>query len=588
MSSATAVASRRMAVTVMGALAGASGWALTEIADDLSDQPRLFLALCTTAFAVFWVMLLSVGPLSPRRAGVAGLIVALPMTVLVPTASFRFEEVDAFFQTVTPGVVIFLLVTLPLPYLIGGLGPGRRWLHYTALFDEAWQIVVRGIAALFFVGFAWALILLSDALLKIVGLDIIEDVIDIEAVPWIVSGLTAGLALAVIHEMSDFISPRVPIRLLRLLAPPTLVVAAVFLLALPLQGMSNLFGELSAAATLMGMAVAAATLVSSVLDRDDDEAATGLLSRTAFVLALLMPVMAALAVLAVVQRVAQYGWTPDRLAAMCGAALLSGYGIGYVGSILAGRGWKARIRRVNAVMALAAIAVAALWLSPILDPQRISADSQVRRFAEGKVDAAGLDLWTLDRDWGVAGKAAIAWLSSLDHPEADILEERLAALAAASSKFEFEAEAPAQVTADMIADFTARVVVLPKGAVLPDGILASVAANALENWLKGCDLTTPAGNRGCVAVVADLVPDEPGEEVVLFVMLSKSYVQVQPLFQSDRGGPGSFIPNHTMAGDLATFLRVDTLDRLVGGDLGIVPKQLNVLEIDGAELVVLP
>ena len=67
------------------------------------------------------------------------------------------------------------------------------------------------------------------------------------------------LALAVVTELSDYVSPFLILRLLRLMLPPVLLVLAVFLLALPLRGLSGLFGGLSAAATLLAMVAAGAT-----------------------------------------------------------------------------------------------------------------------------------------------------------------------------------------------------------------------------------------------------------------------------------------------------------------------------------------
>ena len=55
---------------------------------------------------------------------------------------------------------------------------------------------------------------------------------------------------------------------------------------------------------------------------------------------------------------------------------------------------------------LAMIALAALWLTPVLNAERISANSQFARFTTSG-DPAVLDLWAI-RQWGKAGDAVMA------------------------------------------------------------------------------------------------------------------------------------------------------------------------------------
>ena len=83
-------------------------------------------------------------------------------------------------------------------------------------------------------------------------MEIISDLLDIDGVPFVLTGLVLGLAIAVVNELSDYVSPYLILQLLRLLLPVLVVVMAVFIVALPFRGLSGLFGGLSAAATLMG------------------------------------------------------------------------------------------------------------------------------------------------------------------------------------------------------------------------------------------------------------------------------------------------------------------------------------------------
>ncbi|MEY8837405.1 DUF4153 domain-containing protein, partial [Cribrihabitans sp. XS_ASV171] len=104
--------------------------------------------------------------------------------------------------------------------------------------------------------------------LELVEIDLLEKLFRTDWLAFALSGAVLGLALAVLHELRDRLSPFLVLRLTRLLVPVLLAVVAVFLVALPLRGLSRLFGEFSSAGTLMSVTIAAITLISTALDRD--------------------------------------------------------------------------------------------------------------------------------------------------------------------------------------------------------------------------------------------------------------------------------------------------------------------------------
>ncbi|EEW23688.1 conserved hypothetical protein, partial [Rhodobacter ferrooxidans] len=297
---------QRLVLAGLGAAAGGCLYLLSEVfaRDLLSD--RLALALTAFAAAYFLALLALTGPLRLMQANAAALGVAVPVAGLLTWASLRYAAMPDLFERPAPVLAAVLLGLLPLPFVIAANGPG--WRDYPALFSASWTIVVRFAAAWLFVGVVWALILLSDKVLGIVGVTVIQDLLKLDAVPWLICGTTLGLALAVVTEMADLVSPYLILRLLRLLLPAVLVVMLVFIAALPFRGLSGLFGELSAAGTLLAMALVAATLVTTAIDQSDAEASQGpAMRRAAQGLALILPLPSGLALYAVGLRVAQYG-----------------------------------------------------------------------------------------------------------------------------------------------------------------------------------------------------------------------------------------------------------------------------------------
>jgi len=576
----------RLSMAVVGALAGLAMWALSDVLPDLlTDRPRLYLFLSALAWALFAAWLAMAGPLRLPRAGELAAALALPVAGLLTWASLRFDTTEAFFRTGHPLVSFLLLTALPLPFLIAHRRAGR-WNDYALLFQHSWNIVVRFAAAWLFVGVVWGVVLLSDALLKLVGIDTIEWLLEQEVVPYLLTGVTLGLALAVVNELSDYVSPYLVLRLLRLLLPVVLVVVVIFLAALPLRGLSNLFGEFSAAATLLAMAMGALTLVTTALDADDDAAVKNAAMRLAAqLLALLIPALAVLAGEAIRIRVAQYGWSPDRLAAATIAAVVLGYGLAYALSVLSRRNWAGRIRQANIVMALLVLLLALAWLTPLIDPQRLATAHQVARFRDGAVSARELDLWTIGREWGRAGRAGIDRLAAMtDHPEAALLAERLAALETASSRYAFERQSAEADSGALIAAIRAKLPVRPEGASLPEGLLENLRKWELEELSRACGRATPAGNPGCVLLRVELSDATAGEEAVLVTGSDRGSPVLRGYFADPAGAGYVMRVPEVLSGAGGYRTGGAVIDDLIAGKFSLRPVSINALVFEGQEL----
>lgn len=520
---------QRLVLALIGAAAGASLYALSEILDGdlLGERLALALAVFTTTF--FFGVLGMAGPVPVGRAAVMALGVGTVAAALLSWAGLRFDGIDALGTSPIPFVAVLVLGTVPLPFLVAAAGPG--WRDYPSLFTGAWGIFVRYSVALVFVGVVWGVILLSDALFGVVGLTLIEDLLEVDIMPWLVTGIVLGLALAVVQEMADVVSPYLVVRLLRLLVPVVLVVLLVFLAALPFRGLAGLFGSLSIAATLLSMVAVAATLVTSAVDQDDPGAVgAGLMRRVTQGLALVLPVPAALAVVAIWQRVAQHGWTPDRLFAATAAVLALGYGGLYALAVLRRTGWMARIRSANTAMALALVAAAALWLTPLLNPEAISARSLVARVADGRTAPDAVDLYTLSF-WGRPGEAARARLGEL------AAQPGFAPLGQALANPDPQS-GPLPAAEDLTPERAALAALLPlqpPGATATrDLLLQAAQAYDLQDWTRLCSAQLPQGGPACVMLVADLLPAQPGEEAVMAVLdVEYGYARFEGLILRD-------------------------------------------------------
>ncbi len=570
----------RILLALIGAGAGGMLWFLFETLPDLTENTRLVLAAIALSGGFFAVLLAALGPLR----GAAALRVALPVAALaaglLSWASFRHDSIGDFLGTGHVLVAYGILLALPVPFLVARARPGEGWRDYPALFDHAWRIFLRYLVASAFVGLFWLLVLLSDQVLQIVGLEVIEKLLELDPVPWLLSGLVLGLGLAVVHELGAYISPYLALRLLRLMLPLVLLVSALFLVAAPIRGLSNLFGALSPAALLMAMAAAAVSLITAVLDASDAEGASHpLLLWSARLMALLLPFLGGLAAWAIGLRVAQYGWTPARLAAAVSALVVLAHGLAYALAVLRGPGWRAHIRRANIWMALGMIALAALWLSPVLNAERISTNSQIARFEAGKVAPGALDLWAIGREWGRAGQAGLARLSAPDHPRAEALAAPLARLAAAESRWQWQDGAD-PVQDPLTAQIRARLAVHPPGAVLPDALPG--VPGWQQEMLEACEKSTPGGNSGCLAWVADFAPATPGDEVLYLFLRADGWLTIYGLNQA-----GDYIFTYNSLSGDQVRADVSLLDRIAAGELSVSAPPGGFLLI-GESLILLP
>lgn len=566
---------KRAGMAALGALAGVSLYLLAKIVDENWLGDRLALALVSFAVVFFAGGLSMAGPVRMARAlGMAaglGLVVAL----LLSWAGLRYDSLHDFQPF--PLFAAAVLAVLPLPFLMAQAGPG--WRDYPSLFTQSWGLFVRLSLAVVFVGVVWGVIILSDALFGLIGLRWIEQALEMPVAPWLITGLVFGLALAVVNELSDYVSPFLILRLLRLLVVPVLVVLVVFGLALPLRGLGGLFGGLSSAATLLAMVAAAVTLVSAAVDQADaDAVGPGLRARAVQALALLVPVPAGLAAVSLWLRVGQYGWTPGRLFAAWMVVLALGYGMFYVLAVLR-PGWQAGVRRANIGLALAMIGSAALWLTPLLHPEAIAARSQLARFEAGGRNPQDVDLYALSQ-WGRAGARALEALKEI------AAEPGQAALAARLAG-EQQADAPM----DLAALRAALLPILPlqpgNATATRDAILAAADASLLTHWRSRCERVMPEGHRGCVMVVADLWTDIPGPEALMVTAADGGLLNYIGLQMTADGlqihgvqNFDGFLPDQGEGGDVLVALQA--------APPVLEPAPLNQIRVGAARLLMLP
>lgn len=241
----------------------------------------------------------------------------------------------------------------------------------------------------------------------------------------------------------------------------------------------------------------------------------------------LVPVLAGLAAAALAARVGEHGWTANRI--FTGAAIFAiiSYGIPYLAAAfiaLGGGGWMQRIEEPNIALAFA-LAVAALALaSPLADPMRLAAASQVARLQAGLVREDGFDFAALARDDARFGYET---LQALAHDASPAIARDATLTLAAPPR---EMMAPTQVGAN--------ITVRTSGARLPAALLSRDWSALPAADVPPC-LTSP--RMTCEAWFMDL--DGDGRDEILLVYGSDSRWWATALKEKD----GVWNPAGTLA-----------------------------------------
>ena len=363
-----------------------------------SESPLWSFPLWTLAAAVPLLLLLSIDRANflsaSKQVAALGAVLAL-LAIYTGWQAEPFGEFEVFSLSFAFSCSITLACFKALMYL--QQRANRVPLTYQVLFTNSWRnFLVAALSALFVFIF-WLILMLWGQLFKVIDIDFFQDLFTEDWFIIPVLSFAFGLGVTIFRNLTRVIDNITKLLhwLIKLLLPLVILVAVIFLAALPLVGLDVLWSTGRGTALLLWLLAIMLFFTNAVYqDGRETNPYPPLVHRMIFFGLCVMPIISALSLYGLVLRLNQYGWSVERCWAFVVWLILSLFAVGYVIGIVRRRTeWTAELARVNTAMGLVVLAIMLLANSPLLDFRKISLSSQLNRVDSGEIELKEFDFW---------------------------------------------------------------------------------------------------------------------------------------------------------------------------------------------------
>jgi hypothetical protein len=441
-------------------------WPEDPTAMAITVAPVFFVSVAAVIVHLSWT-----GSAISRLATIASLVSAVFAILAfwvwrqIPADGAPYMLHDARSATLIMGTAMAVYILSPFIQIYQQ--SGRRNYPYVELFQHSWNnFYILGIGGLL-VGTFWAIINLWFELFKLIDVTFFEDVFTHAA--FVSMALTTvfgyGVALGREREKITNTLRGITLAVFRTLMPLLALIALLFLVSLPFTGLQPLWDTGHASAVLLSLVGLTLLFFNGVYQDGTGDPPYDRRVRFGVTAAIVgLPLLVGIALYALSLRIAQYGLTPSRFYGVLFTLVAALYAIGYAIAVFRRGGtWMGTVQQVNMGMSWVVVFVVIVAHSPLLDPISLSANSQFRRLSQQVVDAPEFDYGFMRFRLGRAGYDKLAEFEQLsDHPQADLIRERIDATRAAESYREILEQPTVLLTADDISQFDPQQV-LPGG-----------------------------------------------------------------------------------------------------------------------------
>ncbi|EFO1592601.1 DUF4153 domain-containing protein [Escherichia marmotae] len=465
------------------------------------------------------------------------------------------------------GCYLLLMGVMLLPWIQQSLRVHNDITRYSYFYQSVWHNVLVLLVIFITNGLTWLVLLLWSELFKLVGITFFKTLFfSTDWFIYLTLGLVTALAVILARTQSRLIDSIQ--KLFTLIAtgllPLVSLLTLLFIITLPFAGLNAISRHISAAGLLLTLAFLQLLLMAVV--RDPQKASipwAGPLRYLIKTALLVTPLYVLIAAWALWLRVAQYGWTAERLHGALAVVVLLVWSLGYFVSIVWRKGQNPLVLqgKVNLAVSLLVLVILVLLNSPVLDSMRISVNSHMARYQSGKNTPDQVSIYMLEQS-GRYGRAALESLESDVEYMKDPKRRRSLLMA-----FDGVQRLQQRISEKALAD---NVLIAP-GSGKPDATFWSAVMKNLYNAMICIE------KDACVLVEQDLNSDGRAEGI-LFAFNSERYIVYG--FDPDKKEwqelTMSLLPREITKEKLLTAAKE--------GKLGTKPKAWRDLTVDGETL----
>jgi len=377
-----------------------------------SQSPVWAYPLFTLAVSIPTLFLLSLERGNERRVSLYIAGFALVLTPLAAYTGWQAEPAGVFPSynlMYLYGFSMVLACFKALMYL--QQRAKQRSMTYQVLFTYSWRnFLVLALAAIFVIAF-FIILKVWGGLFQLINIQFFNDTFRQEWFLFPVLSIAFGLGVVIFRDLTHVLDniTRLLQGLIKLLLPLVLLIAVIFVAALPSTGLEPLWATKNGSGLLMWLSAIILFFSNAVYqDGRGDAPYPPWLHKIIYLSLCVLPILSVLSIYGLTLRVGQYGWTVERAWAVLVCLVLSLFSLGYIWGIIRKKSrWPETLAIVNVNMGLCILALALLANSPFLDFRKISLESQLSRLASGEQNIENFDFLYVHRNLAKPGHLAL-------------------------------------------------------------------------------------------------------------------------------------------------------------------------------------
>ena len=413
--------STRVAVVLAGALQGVICYVITWYIEYAKLPLDTLWLMCVVPATVVMTTTLSLAMTSFRKPflwlslGMIGAAVA-GMGGWLKWSVAGLDNWDTRNAVLLFGFHLLLMTLLLLPWLQRRLETAPTDAFYRDFNDKNWHNALTFLLVFVSNGLFWLVLFLWAELFKLIGISFFDRLFFNS--DWFISvaiGVVSASAAVLAHMQVRLILALQ--NLLTLIAtgllPLMAALALLFIGILPFVGLEAVSARISAAGLLTTLALLLLLLVTVVWHPQRQKLPYFSPLRGMIHLAVIIaPAYPVLAGWALWLRIAQYGWSPERLYGVLITIVALVWTVGFCLSVLFYRRDPQKLQaHVTPATGLLALIFLVLIHTPVLDPWRISVESQMARYQDGRINSDQVSLYMLSNT-GRKGREAMQMLQN--------------------------------------------------------------------------------------------------------------------------------------------------------------------------------